>query len=138
MFRSFYGTLYDNQIKFNETKSVICKEIFMLFPVVIYVQKDSYLREAINEKIRNLQAAGLIDKWHTEIIDERLLKVEESKEPRGIKIEYLSGCFFTWMASCGFSFLVFLGEAVQFKFQRKNEKYKNVGLELEVKSPKTK
>lgn len=139
MFRSLYGTLYDNQIKFNETKSVICREIFMLFPVVIYVQKDSYLREAINEKIRNLHSAGLIDKWHTDIIDERLLKVEESKEPRGIKIEYLSGCFFTWMASCVFSFLVFLGEAVQWKWQRKNKNLEeNDHSKLKVKSSNTK
>lgn len=123
MFRSLYGTLYDNQIKLNETKSVICKEIFMLFPVVIYVQKDFYLTEAINEKIRNLHSAGLIDYWHTGIIDERYLKVVESKEPRGIKIEYLSGCFFTWMISCVFSLLVFLGEVVQWKCQKKVKKF---------------
>lgn len=119
MLRSVTGVLYSNQLNFNQTKSLMCKEIFMMFPVVIYVPKDFYLTEAINEKIEFLQAAGLIDYWHSEILDERLLKVQESKEPKGIKLEYLSGCFFIWIIFCSFALVVFFGEIFVGFFSKK-------------------
>lgn len=90
----------------------MCKEIFMIIPVVIYVPKDFYLTEILNEKITILQAAGLIDYWHAMIIDRRFLKASKSKEPKGIKIEHLSGCFYIWISSCMFAFIVFIAEVV--------------------------
>lgn len=96
----------------------MCKEIFMMFPVVIYVPKDFYLTEAINEKIQFLQAAGLIDYWHKEIIDERFLKVVESKEPKGIKYEYLEGSFYIWEILCIIATLLFFGEVLSEKLKR--------------------
>lgn len=95
----------------------MCKEIFMMFPVVIYVPKDFYLTEAINEKIQFLQAAGIIDYWHKEIIDERFLKVVESKEPKGIKLEYLEGCFYLWEILCILATLLFFGEVLSEKLK---------------------
>lgn len=97
----------------------------MMFPVVIYVPKDFYLTEAINEKISFLQAAGLIEYWHSQIIDERYLKVIESKQPRGIKLEYLSGCFLIWISSCFFAILIFLGEIFNKISRNCFEKYKS-------------
>lgn len=89
--------------------------MFLMLPVVMYVRKDFFLTTSINKNIEFLQAAGLIDYWHTEIIDERLLKTQESKEPKGIKLEYLSGCFYILMIACSLSILTFMGEILVFK-----------------------
>jgi hypothetical protein len=81
--RSFTGTQYTNQINFKKTEdriiNLMCKEIFNSFPVVIYVRKNFYLTDEIDKKIEILQAAGLIDHWHSQIIDPRFLKIVESK-----------------------------------------------------------
>lgn len=124
MFRSVTGTLYANQLAYNQTQSLMCKEIFMMFPVVIYVPKDFYLTEAINDKIQFLQAAGIIDYWHKEIIDERFLKVVESKEPKGIKFAYLTGCFYIWEILCVVATFVFFGEIVSDKLRKLRQRRK--------------
>jgi hypothetical protein len=123
LLRSYTGTLYANQLNFNKTISLICKEIFMMFPVVIYCQKNYFLTEAIDEKIEILQAAGLIDYWHSEIIDTRFMKIEESKQPKGIKFESISGCFYIWIISCTASFLTFFGEVFMGKLLKKKGKF---------------
>lgn len=88
-----------------------------MFPVVIYVPKDFYLTEAIDRKIEILQAAGLIEYWHSEIIDTRFMKIQESKQPKGIKLEYLSGCFYILLISCTASILMFVYEVIKGKFR---------------------
>lgn len=121
LLRSYTGALYSNQLNFNKTISLLCKQIFMMFPVVMYVQKDFYLTEAIDEKIQLLQAAGLIEYWHSEIIDPRFMKKQESKQPRGIKLEYISGCFYIWIISCTASLLTFFGEIIMGRFMKGSE-----------------
>lgn len=120
LLRSLTGTLYANQFRFNQTQYLICKEIFLMFPVVMYVRKDFYLTSAINKKIESLQAAGLIDYWHGQIIDERFLTIPISKEPKGIKIEYLAGCFYIWSICCVCAFLIFLGEILKAKIGKRS------------------
>lgn len=126
LFRSYTGTLYYNQIHFNETQYLMCKEIYMTFPVVLYFPKDFYLTSAINKKISLLQAAGLIDYWHSEIIDERYRKIVESNEPRGIKFAYVSGCFWIWFLSCLFSISLFIGEISYEKLFTARKKIENI------------
>lgn len=124
LLRSYTGAMYSNQLNFNKTEQIIsllCKEIFMSFPVVIYTPKNFYLTEALDEKIEILQAAGLIDHWHSQIIDPRFLKLRESAEPKGIKLETLSGCFFTWIICCLISFSTFLGELLIGKLTKKSK-----------------
>lgn len=93
----------------------------MMFPVVMYVPKDFFLTAPINDKILLLQAAGLIEYWHTQIIDKRFLKEPVSKQPRGIKIEYLAGCFYLWAICLSGSILAFICELFSGKL-RKSEK----------------
>lgn len=121
MFRSLTGLQYNNQVNYNKTRSIACKEIFMMLSVVIYVPKNFYLTEALNEKIAIFQAAGLIEHWHSQIIDPRYLKPPESKEPSGIKVEYLSGCFCMWIISCLIAFVVFVIEALRWRFTKNSE-----------------
>lgn len=118
LLRSLTGARYFNQLNYNTTQHTLCKELFMMFPVVIYVPKDFYLTSALNKVLLRLQAAGLIHYWHSQIIDERFVKVQESKQPKGIKLAYLSGCFYIWIISCSVSFITFVCEIVTSKMRK--------------------
>lgn len=113
--RSLTGALYSNQLTYNTSVNLICKEKFMVFPVVIYTRKGFYLLNILNKKIIHLQAAGLIEYWHSEIIDERYLKIEESKEPKPIQVRHLSGGFSIWLIGCLIAFCAFVCEILYAK-----------------------
>jgi hypothetical protein len=108
--QSLVEILYENQNKTNIFKAVICKEPLMMIPVVIYTRKDFYLTDALNEKIENFKAAGLIDFWHFQFIDKNLAKVEESKIPKVLNIEKMIGSFYILLIGFATSFVVFFVE----------------------------
>lgn len=112
LFRSLAGTLYNNQLHFNETKSLICKEIFLTIPVVIYFPKNFYLKNAVNHQLEFLHAGGLIYYWDIAIYDERYRKVREDKHPRGMNIHGLSGCFYIYIITCCIACVAFVAEVV--------------------------
>lgn len=114
-FRSLTGILYQNQQNFNGTRYLICKEVFLTIPVVVYVRKGFFLLQPLNERIAMLEAGGLINYWHSLIIDERFLKVIESQEPTAIEIHHLSGGFFLLLFGCLISSLAFICEVLYAK-----------------------
>jgi hypothetical protein len=61
--------IYFNQFETKENQNVACKEKVMTIPVVIYARKDFYLHESINEKIKRLITAGLIEYWNIKDIN---------------------------------------------------------------------
>lgn len=115
-FRSLTGVLYQNQHNFNGTRYLICKEIFLTIPVVIYVRKGFFLLQPLNERIAMLEAGGLINYWHSQIIDERYLKVIESQDPSAIQLHHLSGGFFLLLFGCLASSLAFICEVLHAKY----------------------
>jgi hypothetical protein len=115
-FRSLTGVLYENQKNFNGTRYLICKEKFLTIPVVIYVRKGFYLLHALNEHISRLEAGGLISYWHSQIIDERYLKIVESQEPSVIELHHLSGGFLLLLIGCLIATLAFICEILFARF----------------------
>lgn len=109
-FRSFTGVLYQNQRNLNGTRYLMCKEKFLTIPVVMYVRKGFYLLQPLNEHIAMLEAGGLINYWHSQIIDERYLEIIESKEPSAIELHQLSGGFFILLFGCFIALLAFICE----------------------------
>ena len=77
--RSLDVILYDNQMSSVENRLKVCKELLMTYPAVIYTKKNFYLLESINEKLNLLNAAGLIEFWHFQVVDLNFLKVGEEK-----------------------------------------------------------
>lgn len=71
----------------------ICKEFVTTIPVVIYTKKDFYLLNALDEKIRLLKAAGLIDFWNFQDVDKRFLNDPDPKTPKTLQLHHLFGCF---------------------------------------------
>lgn len=125
LFRSYTGTLYANELNFkyeNGSHLLLCKELYMMFPVVFYLQKHSYLLNMINEKIEIIKAAGLSDYWHKIIIDERYLKIVESKQPKAMKMKYLTGTFNVLLMGSGVAIIVFVWELTKHYFLKRRKK----------------
>lgn len=104
--RSFFKTLYDQQISPDNTRNRICKEPFMTVPIIIYTKKDFYLLDKINEKIEFLKASGLIDFWHYQEVKKGAMFEAEFKGPRTLKIEHLLGCFQILLYGCFISLII--------------------------------
>lgn len=83
---------YLNQIS-NTTKTAFCKEVFMTIPVVVYTRQDFYLLNALNDRINELRASGLIDFWASLDI-KRAENKPESPHPRTLKLEDFKGSFY--------------------------------------------
>jgi hypothetical protein len=114
-FRSLTGILYTNQQNFNGTLFLICKEKYLTIPVVIYCRKDFFLLQRLNIKIGQLLAAGLIDHWHSSILDQRFLHKIESKQPKKIALEHLMGGIILWIVGCLIATITFACEILYFK-----------------------
>lgn len=104
------GALYLNQLSFNSTMFKICKEVYITQPIVVYVQKDFYLVNEINENILLFQASGLIQHWNSKTVDSKFLKIEESTSLKPLNIHHLYGSFQIWFCGCGVAALIFIGE----------------------------
>jgi hypothetical protein len=90
---------------------IVCKEIMLAIPVVIYSQKDFYLLDALNEKIEMFNAAGLIDFWQSEPFSQKYLDNEKKvKHPEVLRMTQLFGCFEILFSGCVLSFALFLLE----------------------------
>jgi hypothetical protein len=101
---------YENQKSINSKKLHICKQTFMTISSTIYTQKDYFLIDELNLKIKTLNAAGLIQYWHDNYsVTKRLSK---EKYPKVIEMRHLFGCFQLWCMGLGLSFIVFSYEVL--------------------------
>lgn len=98
--RSLTGLLYVNEIRYGKKQRIflICKEHYMSIPVVIYARKNFYLLQAINSKINQIQASGLIEHWHSQAVSKRFQTVQKvAKSRETMTLDHLSGCFYLLM-----------------------------------------
>jgi hypothetical protein len=109
--------LYHHSIK-NISQFQICREPFMLVSIVIYTKRNFYLLQAINEKIENLKATGLIDYWYSLSFSKEFSN-EKSNTPKVLTFGHLSGCFYIWICGCFVSFLTFVLELTIDRFKNK-------------------
>jgi hypothetical protein len=107
-------SIYYNQVS-RENFGIICKEILMTIPVVIYMRKDFYLLDALNEKIKALKAAGLIEFWNYENIDKKLIHVRKENEPKILTVDLIIGCFYLLFFGMVLSVLAYLLEIMMLK-----------------------
>lgn len=125
-FRSLTGVLYQNQQNFNGTRNLIAKEKFLTIPVVIYVRKKFYLLQSLNDRIWQLNAGGLLDYWHSQIIDSRYLNIIESQEPTAIELHHLSGCFMLLLFGLIIAAAAFVCEVLYKRFWDRSRKLKSI------------
>jgi hypothetical protein len=123
--RSFTALLYKNQMNFKDNKKLyhFCKEHFMSVPVVIFARKNYFLLDVINKKILTLQAAGLIEFWHSNVIDKRFMKIQPSKAPTKLTIEQLSGSFILLISGLTVGLIAFAVEFLMKLTKKYIQKY---------------
>lgn len=112
---SLLRALYFNQLKPFNSRYHICNEVFMTIPIVIYTRKNFYLIDELNEKIENLKAAGLINLWNYQPIDERIRFEHDMTKATALRLEQLVGIFEIFGAGLLISFFVFAVELLKFK-----------------------
>ncbi|KAL7017002.1 hypothetical protein ACKWTF_010220 [Chironomus riparius] len=110
----------------NLTNVHICREQIMTMPVVIYMKKNSYLVNAVNDKIGTLRAAGLIDYWYTLSFTDNFHK-NQVKPRKVLTWNHLSGCFEIWGCGCLLSCVALLGEFIVLRWTKKKSRWKHAG-----------
>lgn len=88
----------------------------MTIPTVIYVPKDFYLIDAMNELIEDFKSAGLIQYWHFKSVIKKDMIVRDSKHPKVIKMHHLAGCFQLWIFGLFLGFVTFIVEVLSKKY----------------------
>lgn len=111
MGRPLMKVIYLNQISSSENFNKICKDVFMTIPVVIFSKKDFYLLDKLNHLIGIFQASGLIDFWHYENVDKKIIVDKTSKVATILTFNQLLSCFQILLLGYFLSFVVFIVEA---------------------------
>lgn len=89
----------------------------------MYAPKNSFFITAFNEKIMQIKAAGLIDFWLSQDVDERFKYYNlDFKEPKALILKHLLGCFYILGIGYLASILVFIYEVLKHKYQVKKSK----------------
>ncbi|KAL9695120.1 hypothetical protein quinque_014405 [Culex quinquefasciatus] len=81
------------------------------FPVALYYPKKSHLKEVFDERMRQIQPAGLIQFWKKRYGDyDFFKKPSESREPRKLSNIHLAGGYQVFLGSLAISGIVFAME----------------------------
>lgn len=100
----------------NQTLKVL-ETPLLVSPIVIYLRKNSYLTEALNEKLNLLNSNGIIGYWINNYLESKYLNVkEEAQGPQAMKISVLSGVYIALAIGLTMSCFAFLVEFLTFKF----------------------
>lgn len=110
--QSMLSAFYWNQNHYLQDQKRICKEVFMFRPEVIYMKKDFFLLEEINNKLNFLVNSGLIDFWSYQYIDKNKLRTKEVIGPKVLKLNHFQGSFGVLILGIIISIYAFLGETL--------------------------
>lgn len=92
--------MYQNTLNENFTFK-ICKQQFLINPIVFYFRKNHYLVEEVNARIDLLLANGIIEKIRTSYSDPKFLKADkETAEQKMLTIENFVGVFLMFGLCC--------------------------------------
>lgn len=115
--QSLHKVLYLNQFQPLDLRKKYCKEVFMTMPEVIYMKKDFYLLDELNEKIELMKAAGLIKFWSFRDIDKNKLNAKETTQPKILTLNHFNGCFWILTVGAVISLVIFLLEICTLNFK---------------------
>ena len=113
MGRPLSSVLYFNLQILKDKRLIICRETYMLIPVVIFAQKDFFLLDAFNEKLDIMNQAGLIDFWYKKDFKNIDLRDEITKSPKVLSLTDFLACFQVLIFGLIASFIVFLIELIR-------------------------
>ncbi|XP_070496199.1 glutamate receptor ionotropic, NMDA 1-like [Chironomus tepperi] len=94
----------------------ICQEHFVTFNVVMFYNKNFFLKTAIDDAIRTLLMHGFMDYWIKQYDKTDKWKLKSIK-PKVITFNHLSGSFSLLLIGTALSVLVFVVEILHFKWK---------------------
>lgn len=109
----------------------MCRERLLNIPIVIYTKKNFFLLHEINEKLRAMKTAGLIEYWHSQQFSKDLSK-HATKRPKVLKMTHLYGSFQVWASGCVMGIMVFTCECIA-GLTKNNHKFKSLFEKIEKK-----
>ncbi|KAG5682765.1 hypothetical protein PVAND_012098 [Polypedilum vanderplanki] len=124
-FRGAFVEPLDIVIRANKNSSTpynILSQPLSMTPVVIYFQKNSYLRNIFDEKLQHLHQAGLIDLWISQQWKSKTVRnnVEAgNKEPKVLSLNQLSAAFTICIGGILLSLIVFVAEIYYIRLKKK-------------------
>ncbi|KAG5684346.1 hypothetical protein PVAND_013581 [Polypedilum vanderplanki] len=100
----------------------VCKEYFMVIPIVMYMPKNSFLIDPFNKLLLLFQQSGLLNYWTSINEDMKFLDFKtDTSDPKELTLEHLSGPFKILFVGCFISAFGFLIEILWFKMKRKRD-----------------
>lgn len=85
----------------------------MTIPITLYLRKNHYLIDVINEKVDALITAGLINYWIEQNIGNTFITPKrKDKTPKKLNFLHLIGVFQIWFIGCALGIGTFVGELV--------------------------
>lgn len=99
----------------------ILNEALITFPVIILTRKNYYLLRALNEKIENLKASGLIGFWYRNSLNSNL-KVHIEERSESLSLEQLSGCFEILCVGTGIGVVFLILEFIFFRLNSRRQR----------------
>lgn len=98
----------------------VCHETILTAHVAMFLQKNSYLKDALDMKIRLLKSNGLINHWIAKFMDYKYLNVkQQSHGPEKLNFNQLLGAFQVWLYALCLSVCLFISELVIHTIRRK-------------------
>jgi hypothetical protein len=115
--------LYLNKINVNQFTYRICKERLYTVHNALLFQPNSFLIEAFDRVILQLQSNGLIDYWISEYIDVSYYNVKEAKKSaQKLTFHQLNGTFQMLFIGLLIASFTFIGEQIYSRFHRRKMK----------------
>lgn len=105
--------VYQNQFNLKNYSHNVCKEQIMMIHVTMFFQKNSYLKEAFDRKIKALKPNGLINHWISQYMDYKYLQVKQVESgPEKLNLQQLLGAFKVWAFGLSVSLLFLFVELI--------------------------
>lgn len=82
----------------------------MTTPTVVYTRKNFYLVNSLNHIIQQFQASGLVQYWHSKMLDKTSISAKETKQAQQLRMAHLQGSFQLLCLGLVTSFVVFVTE----------------------------
>lgn len=100
-----------NQKNYKSFVLQTCKEQVLTVNIVMYFQKNFYLKEEIDKMLSQFGTAGILEHWIQKFADQRFYNVKTLQTgAKRLQIQHLFGIFNLWLFGCGIGLIIFLGE----------------------------
>lgn len=120
---SLSTVLIANEVKPQDFRYKIYKDVVLTLPIVIYARKNFYLTDKFSEHIENLNAAGLTFYWQFQSFDRNYWKkFKEKSSAKFLSVSRLKGCFHILIAGQIVSLFLFFLELVNSKLEKSLKK----------------